>query len=478
MSATVHHGLLSAKRDARARSGAPLDPREADGWGNAWLAAKAARGQTSVGDRRAHYVHHIKPVVAGKQVRDWTAVDLRAVVASLDTKIAAVTLAPKTARNVWGTATKMAGDAMRSKVEALRCRTDNPAKDVEGPDRGDERAKPFLHPSELIRVLECEEIPLRWRRAIALAVYLFPRAGELRALRWESVDLQHGTIHIHEAFERRSRQVKATKTGKGRRFSLELAIVPLLEAMHAESGGEGLVCPLPNRMADRLRGWLERAGVTRRELIDAESPTTKALGWHDLRATGLTWMPVREDDPLKIMQRAGHEDFATSQSTSARRRRFGTASATCFRRCRRRSSEGILAQRLAQPRPIYVEPLSGTRDSNPRHPAWEAGTLPTELVPQSEAVSYRSARHMSMASHRHHKKRPGFAIVMAGPGPSRFDLSIDLRAAPRGSFLGSRGVGAAACGGARRGRADGSRVAGPRRPCAEVSALRYACSPG
>jgi hypothetical protein len=26
---------------------------------------------------------------------------------------------------------------------------------------------------------------------------------------------------------------------------------------------------------------------------------------------------------------------------------------------------------------------SGTRDSNPRHPAWEAGTLPTELVPQT-----------------------------------------------------------------------------------------------
>ncbi len=28
---------------------------------------------------------------------------------------------------------------------------------------------------------------------------------------------------------------------------------------------------------------------------------------------------------------------------------------------------------------------SGTRDSNSRHPAWEAGTLPTELVPQSMA---------------------------------------------------------------------------------------------
>ena len=34
---------------------------------------------------------------------------------------------------------------------------------------------------------------------------------------------------------------------------------------------------------------------------------------------------------------------------------------------------------------------SGTRDSNPRHPAWEAGTLPTELVPQHSAKSISSS---------------------------------------------------------------------------------------
>jgi site-specific recombinase XerD len=41
--------------------------------------------------------------------------------------------------------------------------------------------------------------------------------------------------------------------------------------------------------------------------------TTKKLSWHDLRATGLTWMAVRGDDPLKIMQRAGHTSFQTTQ---------------------------------------------------------------------------------------------------------------------------------------------------------------------
>ena len=33
--------------------------------------------------------------------------------------------------------------------------------------------------------------------------------------------------------------------------------------------------------------------------------TRKRLRFHDLRSTGLTWMAIRGDDPLKIQQRAG-----------------------------------------------------------------------------------------------------------------------------------------------------------------------------
>lgn len=39
----------------------------------------------------------------------------------------------------------------------------------------------------------------------------------------------------------------------------------------------------------------------------------KPIRFHDLRATGLTWMAVRGDEPLRIMQRAGHSSFATTQ---------------------------------------------------------------------------------------------------------------------------------------------------------------------
>jgi len=61
-----------------------------------------------------------------------------------------------------------------------------------------------------------------------------------------------------------------------------------------------------------FRRCLEAAKLTRAELF-ADDKTRKNITWHDLRATGLTWMAIRGDDPLKIMQRAGHTDFKTTQ---------------------------------------------------------------------------------------------------------------------------------------------------------------------
>ena len=52
--------------------------------------------------------------------------------------------------------------------------------------------------------------------------------------------------------------------------------------------------------------------MTRSELFDGGAHR-KALTFHDLRATGITWCAVRGDDPLRIMQRAGHATFSTTQ---------------------------------------------------------------------------------------------------------------------------------------------------------------------
>jgi integrase len=297
-------------------------------WFEAWIADRKARGHTSTPENETHYQRYVLPSIGPKHIRHWTPDDFRALSRELDRRVQAGECSWKTALNVWGTATKMASDACSSKLDLLRVREDNPAFGVAGPDRGPEKAKQYLYPSEFARFVERLDVPLAWRRATTLAIYLFPRASELRVLRWEDVDLEHATIHIHRSRDRNTGEEKPTKTGSARRFSIEPTVLPLLRAMHDEKGGQGIVIDLPSErdMARGFRRWLKNAGVDRAEL-HASSRTRKAIRFHDLRATGLTWMAVRGDDPLKIMQRAGHTDFQTTQlyvrEAEAVRDRFG-----------------------------------------------------------------------------------------------------------------------------------------------------------
>jgi integrase len=220
-------------------------------------------------------------------------------------------------------------DACSSKVRALRAREDNPAAGVVGPDRGAKKAKAYLYPSETETILACEDISIAWRRAVALSVYLYVRPGELRALRWEEdVDIERTIAHVHRSIDREG-EAKTTKTGLTRRVPIEAPLLPLLRAMHAEAGGRGPVIELPDdrHLSRTLRLILKKAGITRPELF-ANDATRKGLTWYDLRATGITWKAIRGDDPLKIMSRAGHVDFATTQGyireAEAVRAGFGT----------------------------------------------------------------------------------------------------------------------------------------------------------
>ena len=157
-------------------------------WVDLWLAERQARGITSVRENRSHWKHHISGILGATHIRQWSAAQLRALVSSLDGKVQGGALAPKTAKNIYGTATLMCDDAHRSKTEALRCRDANPSRDVRGPDRAASKSKQFLYPSELQQFVGCEEVPLLWRRIVAVAVYTSMRAGALRVLNWADVE--------------------------------------------------------------------------------------------------------------------------------------------------------------------------------------------------------------------------------------------------------------------------------------------------
>jgi integrase len=308
-------------------------------------------------------------------VRDWSRDDLRKVSRYLDAKIADGGLAWRTARNVWTTATRICRDAAESKIDALRVRTDNPAEGLPGPERGAEKGKQFLYPDEFTKFVSCVDVPIEWRELVTLAIHLYPRDAELRVLDVADVDLAHGTVHINKALDRRSGQIKATKGLRNRYVPIEPTVLPLLKAMaKTDRDGTRLITTFPSfrDMARGLRRWLKRAGVTRQEL-HVGTPTTVRLTFHDLRATGLTWMAVRGDDPLKIQRRAGHKDLEVTQRyirlAEDLRNGFGkpfpalpSAALPSFPSTGESIAESITRTQLR-------DMWRGGRDSNPRPPA-------------------------------------------------------------------------------------------------------------
>jgi integrase len=372
---TAHHAAIAATimpERAAAPEATPEIPDSPMGrWFTAWVKDREARGLLSKRENTAHYLLHIAPSIGPKHVRDWTKEDLRKLCRDLDAKVQGKTIAWKTAINVWATATKIAGDSCESKNDELRCRTDNPADGVRGPDRGDEVGEQCLYPSEFLKFAQCEAVPLRWRRVVALAVYLYPRDAEIRALQCRDADTEHSSLRITKAIDRRTGEVKATKGRRNRNVTIEPAIAPLLEVIKRELGDDGALVPdMPSErdMARGLRRWLKRAGVDRHELHD-RTPTTRPIRFHDLRATGITWMAVRGDDPLKIQHRAGHTDFETTQRyirmAEALREGFGTPFPTLPPALV--SHAAIARASLTQRNQKQI--LRGGRDSNPRPPA-------------------------------------------------------------------------------------------------------------
>jgi integrase len=315
----AHGRILAAKRGELPRPA--LATETVRKWSERWIKSREERGNTTTRDDASRLEHHVFPTLGDRPIAIVTRDDVETVVEKLDGKVRAGELSWHTAWNVWAVVSRMFRDAANAKQRDLRAREDNPCANVAPPDRGARKGKVSLYPSEFLSLVSCELAPVEWRRIIALAVYLFPRAGEHEALEWSDVDVERGIVHIHHGMDRQRGGTKGTKTGTARRFAIEPAVLPLLRAMHAEAKGAGQVAPtgrvltwMPRHrdLAEGLRTYLEVAGVTRAELHTTDA-TRKAMTFHDLRATGLTWLAIRGDDPLKIKQRAGHSSFSTTE---------------------------------------------------------------------------------------------------------------------------------------------------------------------
>jgi integrase len=276
-----------------------------------WIDVRERKGMRSARNDRGRYDKWISPRIGTRRITAIGKDDLKGVVLHLDEAVQAKRLAWKSAINVWGVCTKLFNDACRSKLPDLCVRDDNPALLVRGPDRGIDRAAPYLFPSEFLALASCQGVPLHWRQIYTLAVYLYIRGGELAALDWADVHLDLGYVHVHRALDTDTGRIKSTKTNRTRKVRIEPTLLPLLREMHREADGEGSVVEMPPfcEWAKSLRHYLKLAGCVRADLF-ANDETRRHIDFHDLRHTGITWRAIRGDDPKKIQRGAGHTEAA------------------------------------------------------------------------------------------------------------------------------------------------------------------------
>jgi integrase len=310
----IHGRRLAGKRGTSVLA----NEETASEWCTRWLAWRTARGLSTTPHDKGRLKGYVLPVLGPLAMHAVSREDVERVVEDLDRRIALPAehtdrISWKTASNAWVLVSKMFKDAMSAKQRDLRVRTDNPAAGVAPPEHGDRKAKVYLYPSELARLVVCATIALPFRVLYAVAVYTYARAGELEALTWDDVDLEHGVIQINKAIDRETGLVKSTKSGETRRIPIEPELRPLLERLCEERTNESVLWMPDNEdRAALLRQHLAQAGVTRADLF-ADNDRQKHVTFHDLRATGITWMAVRGDDPLRIKQRAGHSSFSTTE---------------------------------------------------------------------------------------------------------------------------------------------------------------------
>lgn len=294
-----------------------------DAWSRRW--AKSRSGRIRGAERElGRYQQWIAPRLGTRPVAAITRAEVEDWIEHMESAVTAGQLRGTTAWRIWTVLRTMMRDASAGRVKALRLRNDNPTTGLRF-DRGTARVGTFLYPSEFLRLMNCERIPLELRRQYALALYLYPRAGELAALEWPDIDIATGRIHIHRSLGRDG-ETRATKTGEDRQFIAERALMPLLRSMHRAARGRGHIIGLGERTSKgaTLRRDLRHAGCRRADLY-ASDATRRPFTFHDLRATGITWQAMRGDSPTAIMERVGHQHLATTERYMRRGRLMALA---------------------------------------------------------------------------------------------------------------------------------------------------------
>lgn len=204
----------------------------------------------------------------------------------------------------------------------------NPAEGIKKPTKGgqveDDDVRP-LTPAQVGTLLDAARKHGRFE-LYAFAIFAGARQGEILALRWVDIDLQHGRARVRGTLNRRTRKVKAPKTKRSRRtIGLTPALCEMLSDYLARTKGELLFPanngkPLSGRNVTReFKETLIEAKLAKPFYENGRRIRGKTDGesfrFHDLRHTYAT-LSLLAGVPLKVVsEQLGHSSIQITADT-------------------------------------------------------------------------------------------------------------------------------------------------------------------
>ncbi|MDC1175684.1 tyrosine-type recombinase/integrase [Bacteriovoracaceae bacterium] len=136
----------------------------------------------------------------------------------------------------------------------------------------------------------------------AVAVMTGMRSGELNALLWSDIDFENNYISVNKSWSSKN-GIGPTKSSLTRSISISSSLKKLLTEIKLKCTGTH-VLPRPNSciqgdQAKIIREFCNGLGITK-------------IGFHDLRATFITQMLIKDVPLAKVMKIVGHANIKTT----------------------------------------------------------------------------------------------------------------------------------------------------------------------
>lgn len=268
-------------------------------------ARRRGRKATTLANVDSEIRVHVAPTLGDRSMQSVTREDVRDLIATLERK----GLAPKTIRNVIATLGAVYKFAMHPD---RRWAVANPTADVTLPAAQTSDEIRFLTPVEIRKLLEHapEGIYQRSDRVMfAAAAWTGLRQGELRALRWQDVDLKAKRVRVRRSMV--LGQVDVPKSARSvRSVPLTADLGKMLQALRKDSafaGDADLVFGHPQTGEPQ-----PRANIGRRFSSALEDAGLPVRRFHDLRHSYGTAMAAAGVPMRTLQELMGHRDHATT----------------------------------------------------------------------------------------------------------------------------------------------------------------------